>query len=213
MEQLSQLTNYQLEKVKEQINKYLGLNQKIENHSPCFCPKCGRQDARFIRKGFSNGKQRYQCKSCLKKFTFDANYITSWSHQSTDKWIVAIEDTLTLKSIQSLSDGIGVCRNTAFAMRHKILHALEIAISKEKTLDDLIEADETYALESQKGIKVLNRKPRKHGSKANKRGLSSEQICICVAVDRSGATIAKSVNCIHHAPWGQSGETYRGKHF
>ena len=61
-------------------------------------------------------------------------------------------------------------------------------------LDELVEADETYILESQKGVKCESRKPRKHGEGATKRGLSKEQYCVCVASDRSDNLVATCVN-------------------
>ena len=55
-------------------------------------------------------------------------------------------------------------------------------------LTGIVEVDETYVLESQKGNRKLNRKVRRRGGKASKRGLSNGQVPILVAVDRSGTT-------------------------
>ena len=49
-----------------------------------------------------------------------------------------------------------------------------------------IELDEKYLLNSHKGEKIDNLKPRKRGGSASKRGLSSEQICLPIAVQRNG---------------------------
>jgi hypothetical protein len=57
------------------------------------------------------------------------------------------------------------------------------------TLNGITEADETYLLESEKGSRNLNRRARKRGGSATKRGVSSEQICVLVARDRSGQTV------------------------
>jgi transposase-like protein len=60
---------------------------------------------------------------------------------------------------------------------------------KAEHLEGIVEADETFLLESQKGRrKGLLRKPRKRGGKASKRGRSKELTCVLVARDRSGAT-------------------------
>ena len=57
-------------------------------------------------------------------------------------------------------------------------------------MSGIVEADETFILESFKGKRRgLPRAPRKRGGKAGKRGLSKEQIPVLVARDRSGATI------------------------
>lgn len=66
-------------------------------------------------------------------------------------------------------------------MRQKLLAFLEDVIRQSAMLDGMIEADETYVQESQKGKPVTHRKARKHGESATKRGLSTEQMCICVA--------------------------------
>ena len=43
-------------------------------------------------------------------------------------------------------------------------------------LKGIVEADETYVLESRKGARGLGRKARRRGGKAKKRGLSREQV-------------------------------------
>jgi hypothetical protein len=62
------------------------------------------------------------------------------------------------------------------------------AVAAEK-LSGIVEADETYFLKSEKGNKHLQRKLRKRGSKAKKRGLSKEQECLLVCRDRQTNTI------------------------
>lgn len=67
----------------------------------------------------------------------------------------------------------------------------------------IVEADETFLLSSRKGSRAWkkgkegdtpadppDRKPRKRGGKAKKRGLSHELVPILVAADRSGATFS-----------------------
>ena len=191
---ISTLTGYQRDKVIELVQVYMTLNMEISQMVPERCPRCGKADAKFVKNGFVNGKQRYRCKECGSKFVYDRGRITSHSHQGEDKWSKAIEDTLALSSIDEMARNIGVCHTTAFYMRHKILMCMEKAVQEMPELDGLIEADETFLLESEKGKKVEGRKPRKHGEKAGKRGLSDEQICICVAADRNGNITAKSVN-------------------
>ena len=65
-------------------------------------------------------------------------------------------------------------------------------------IEDVVEADETYVLESEKGTKFgpgAKRKPRKRGTPAAKCGLSDEQICICTAVQcNSGDIVVQSEN-------------------
>ena len=56
-------------------------------------------------------------------------------------------------------------------------------------LSAIVEADETYRLESQKGSRKLSRQPRKRGGVATRRGISREHDCLLVACDRNGNTL------------------------
>ena len=57
-----------------------------------------------------------------------------------------------------------------------------------QSLAGIAEADETFFLHSRKGQRNLDRKPRRRGGRAAKRGLSREQVPVLVARDRAGAT-------------------------
>lgn len=197
--QFDSLTDYQKERLSEQIQSFISLNSEISNQRPCVCPVCGSHDAVFIKKGFANGKQRYQCKECGSKFVYDKLQLTYWSHISMDQWVIAIKDTLCFRPLDETCARIGVSHPTMFNIRHKILHAVESLVNSEEEigrnmLDGLIEADETFVIESQKGRKVTGRKPRKHGEGASMRGLSHEQVCCCFAVDHDNHITCRSVN-------------------
>jgi hypothetical protein len=56
-------------------------------------------------------------------------------------------------------------------------------------LSAIVEADETYRLESQKGSRNLTRRPRKRGGVARRRGVNREHDCLLVARDRGGQTL------------------------
>ena len=188
------LNPYQISAITDQVIEYLKLNEELKNTRPDRCPVCDSKTARFIKKGFLRGKQRYECKCCGHKFTYDTMQITSHSHQSVESWISIIQDTFSFSSLDDSAEKIGVCHETAFNMRHKLLSYLEKMTDDGEPLDTIIEADETYVKESKKGIQVTEREPRLHGEKATKRGLSTEQYCICVATDRNNHIVAKCVN-------------------
>ena len=84
-------------------------------------PLLQQRSARFVKKGFSGRKQRFQCMACRKKFIYDAGKITSYSHQSEDKWAVFIEDTLSLKTLDQCVEHISVCHTTVFFMPRSYL--------------------------------------------------------------------------------------------
>jgi len=52
-------------------------------------------------------------------------------------------------------------------------------------------------LDSRKGERNLDRKPRKRGGKAAKRGLSKEQVPILMATDRSGQTVSVVLEAVN----------------
>ncbi|MFW5436375.1 IS1595 family transposase [Paenibacillus apiarius] len=80
---------------------------------------------------------------------------------------------------------------TLFYWRHKILTALAQINAEE--LNGIVEVDETYFLESQKGAIPTHRSSRKRGGSAKKRGLSTEQICVLIARDREKNTFYKVI--------------------
>lgn len=83
-------------------------------------------------------------------------------------------------------------------MRHKILLALqELPEVTDACLGEVSEFDETFVLDCYKGRKLdstVARTARKHGAKAQKRGISNEYICICTGIQRKGDAIAATVN-------------------
>ena len=194
VDMIGKLSEEQVERLSGIAMEYLDLNAELENTTPKSCPCCGDSDAHFIKRGFSGWKQRYQCKSCGKKFTFDAGKLTAYSHQSEEAWVTFIRDTLSLKSLDECAANISVSHPTSFYMRHKLLSFLEEALKGGELLEGVIEADEAYVLESQKGVLVTTRTPRKHGETATKRGLSDEHFCVCVAADRDRRIVVRCVN-------------------
>jgi hypothetical protein len=78
-------------------------------------------------------------------------------------------------------------RNTASRWRHRFLHWVKL--DRPALLNGIVETDETFLLESQKGSRTLDRPPRHRGGHAVKRDISSELDCILVARDREGRTV------------------------
>jgi len=59
---------------------------------------------------------------------------------------------------------------------------------KAEHMHGIVEFDETYFLESEKGNHHLGRKPRVGGTKATQRGISKEQTAVLIIRDRNGNT-------------------------
>ena len=126
------------------------------------------------------------------------NTVMSHSHYDRKVWHDFIQDTLEGKSLDESAERFGFSHQTAFNMRHKVLLAIsEASEINQEVLSEVSELDETYVLDSYKGNPVpesAGRKARKHGAKALKRGISSEQVCICAGVQRKGGAMAMTVN-------------------
>ncbi len=170
---------------------------KAEKESaPATCLCCG--SINIVRNGKRNKKQAYLCKDCKKSFVETATSAIAYSHSSETVWKQVIRDTVDGISIDKTADSLDLAHSTVFNMRHKILHCVEQAIVNAPTeLDGVHEADETYVLESLKGRKIpaaYHRKPRKHGAKATKAGISDEYICVCTSVGSDNKCTASAVN-------------------
>jgi len=148
------------------------------------CPHCGGR--RLQRWGGASGLPRYRCGDCQR--TFNALTGTPLARlRKKEQWAEQAKALMTGESVVKAAERCDVAYTTAFRWRHRFLTAP--ALDKPKRLTGLVEADETFILESFKGKRSgLPRPSRKRGGKAGKRGLSAEQIPVLVARDRTGAT-------------------------
>ena len=148
------------------------------------CLYCGFAEVKNW--GRQSGLQRYRCPDCGK--SFNALTGTPLAHlRKKEAWLemaLALKDGL---SVRKTAKRCNVCVSTAFRWRHRFLTAIQKDAPAK--LEGIVEADETYFLESFKGQRELPRPPRRRGGKAKSRGLSREQIPVIVARDRAGAVI------------------------
>lgn len=160
------------------------------------CPYCG--SSTVIRYGHKCGKQRFFCKSCEKTFVPTTHTIMSNSHFPAEVWRRVIKDTVLGNTIDYTAKKTGCSHQAVFDMRHKILMSLQqLPETAGVCLGDVSEFDETFVPDCYKGKRLdssVGRKPRRHGSKAEKRGISSEYVCICTGIQRKGAALAATVN-------------------
>jgi len=151
--------------------------------TPC-CPHCAAE--RVVKNGSADGLQRYKCRACRRTFNALTGSPLAGLHMR-GKWLdqaAVLRDGLSLTQAM---ERLNVSRPTAFRWRHRFL-ALPKGV-RAQALIGIAEGDETFFLRSSKGQRHgMNRAPRKRGGKAEKRGLSSEQVPVLVARDRSGST-------------------------
>ncbi|MGB4334509.1 MAG: IS1595 family transposase [Chromatiaceae bacterium] len=101
-------------------------------------------------------------------------------------WTEYARSLIAGETVRAAARRGGVHKNTSFRWRHRFLDTL--AAAKPAHLHGILEADETYFLESFKGRRHLPRPARQRGGKAAKRGLSDEQMPVLIARDRTTAT-------------------------
>ena len=145
------------------------------------CPHCESNDIQA--NGKHKGVQRYRCKSCGKNFSETTGTPLAWLKKK-DKWSHYLHCMLNGYSIRKCATEVGIALQTSFDWRHKILSAFK-TVSPQR-FSSILESDEIFFLESEKGNKHLQRAARKRGGKAKTAGISKEQIAVVVAKDRQG---------------------------
>ena len=148
------------------------------------CPHCASEGA--VSRGMARGLRRYRCKGCGRTFNALSGTPLSGLHHK-ERWLSFGASLAKGETVKASAARCDVAVSTAFRWRHRFLAA---ARSDSEVLKGIVEADETYVLESRKGARGLGRKARRRGGKAKKRGLSREQVPVLMAADRSGTTVS-----------------------
>lgn len=192
--QWESLYPYQQEKLHREYADYLIRNKESGKYVHDKCPKCGSENPRFTKGGFSNsGKQMVRCSECRARTVVDYGQLTYYSYQDQSKWDQLVEDTFSQVSKMDTAAKLNVSPKTAWRMRMKLLHALESLVANTVVKDE-VEMDEKYLLNSHKGLKIDGVKPRLRGTPASKRGFSDEQICLAIGVQRLGSSVLIATN-------------------
>jgi len=200
LKKLIELTKHLPEnKLEEAIEKLEKIKEESEKEAKLGVPKCVKcGGTAVVRNGRKHNRQQYLCRECGKSFCETTDSAVFRSHSTKTVWKQVIEDTIAGIPIDDTAKNLDLHHETVFNMRHKILYSLEQSQKMNPiSLEGVCEADETYVLESVKGKKIplnYHRKPRKHGAKAQKRGISNEYICICAAVERGGKAFSLAAN-------------------
>lgn len=178
----------------EITNSKTSIQKVIQPRKVEACPHC--QSVHFVKNGKRNGRQNFRCRSCNKAFVEQTGTILF----SMKKDIAVLEKYMHCMiekySLRKCAEICNINLATAFAWRHKILDALQKMMNNVE-LNGIIQADETFTTISYKGNHRNFKLPRpshKRGTKASKRGLSKEQVCIPVAVNLNGLSVAKIAN-------------------
>lgn len=147
------------------------------------CPHCCCK--RVHRCGFASSLQRYRCSHCRRSY----NALTGTPLarlRKKEHWLAYLQCVLDSLTVRAAANAVGVHRTTSFRWRHRFVPG---AIrERPASLSGLVEVDETYLLESQKGSRHLRRPARRRGGVSTRRGINRDHDCLLVARDRAGAT-------------------------
>lgn len=147
-------------------------------HKIC-CPSCS--SCSISGNGKFKGVQRYVCRDCNKYFRDSTGSLT-YNLKKGELLPKYLYNMLLGYSIKKCSEQTGVCVQTSFDWRHKILNSFNEL--RPTDFGGIVESDDIFFLESEKGSRSITRKSRKRGSKATKRGISNQQVSVVITQDR-----------------------------
>lgn len=149
--------------------------------SPQACPHCQAPAEQLRPWGYSHGLARMRCRACGK--TSNALTGTPLARlRRREQWIRHAQALIEGTSVRQAAQCCGLDKSTAFRWRHRFLQAA--ALHRPTHEGGIVEADETFFLESFKGQRKLPRPPRKRGGV----GAYCERVAVLVVRDRSGQT-------------------------
>ena len=121
------------------------------------CPHCGAGGA--VSRGKARGLRRFRCKDCGKTFGALTGTALSGLHHK-ERWLAFGASLGAGETIKESAERCGIAPSTAHRWRHRFLAAVRQAPDR---LAGIVGADETFVLESRKGDRKLDRKPRRQG--------------------------------------------------
>lgn len=167
------------------------------------CPYCDSEN--YVRNGANGNIQRFKCKDCCQSFTLFSGTILEKTKYHWDIWVEVMWMVLNdfyLEDMQAIlinDFGLeGLNYKTVFLWKHKIVHALaEMPMPK---LSGIVQVDETYFRESQKGsrhlvttVKGSDRQPR-YGRRMAQLGVMSNEFAnVVVATDWRGYCVSRVI--------------------
>lgn len=152
---------------------------------PAVCPHCQADTEQLRPWGRSAGLARYRCGTCGR--TCNSLTGTPLAHlRKRDQWLHYGQALIDGISVRAAAGRCQIDKNTAFLWRHRFLQ--QVARHRAERESGIVEADETFFLESFKGQRHLARPARRRGGVGRTRGTGSDQIAVLVVRDRSGQT-------------------------
>ncbi len=154
-------------------------------------PKCAHcASDRVVKNGHSRGLQRYRYHACRKTFNATTGTPLAGLH-SKERFFQQGDCLAQGLTVRAAAAALGVSVSTAFRLRHRFLRAVQA--HQPRQVAGLLEADETYFRESQKGSRKLTRLPRERGGKATPKGSARDLVPVLIGRVRGTHQVADSV--------------------
>lgn len=165
------------------------------------CPKCGSAKRKKTGK-YSSGIQCYKCLDCNKKYSVISDTIFEETDYTWDEMVSIVHYVINKMTVDYVCSNIRsepLSKNKAWIIYHKVLHLL--AQIPMPILTDVIQIDEKYFREAQKGSRSLYsllgkdyiRKRRKHCYRSECGIFGPEFVNVLCAADNHGHFYAKCV--------------------
>lgn len=183
LQALVALSSKQRHQLSARLDDLEGKNKELEANlmRPKDCPHCHASAEHLRPWGQSHGLARMRCYACGK--TSNALTATPLAHlRWREQWLRYGQALIDGLSVRQAAQRCSVNKSTAFRWRHRFLQAA--AGHRVEHEAGIVEADETFFLESFKGQRHLYRPARKRGGTAQQ----WERIPVLVVRDRSGQT-------------------------
>lgn len=158
-------------------------------------PRCAYCDSeRVVKNGHSRGLRRYRRRACGK--TFNATTSTPLTDLYSKKRFFGQGECLTKgMPVHETAAALGVLMSTVFRLRHRVLQAVQAHQPQQES--GLLEADEAYFRQSQKGSRKMTRTSRARRGKATPKGLARDLIPVLVGRVSEGVYHVQTVNNCH----------------
>lgn len=152
------------------------------------CAHCA--SAQVVRNGNSRGLQRYLCKDCGRTFNATTGTALTGLHHK-ERLFEQGKCLVEGMTVRDSAAQMGVSVSTAFRLRHRFLQG--VVEHQPAQVAGILETDETYFRESQKGSRHLTRPARARGGKATAKGAPKDLVPVLVSRLRGQRHVADRV--------------------
>ena len=190
--QVPSLTESQLDALVQTVEKRRAKTKALRILETAWgTPKCAHcASERVVKNGHSRGLQRYCCRACGKTFNATTGTPLAKLH-SKERFFQQGECLAKGLTVRDAAAALGVSVSTAFRLRHRFLQAVQS--HQPHQVRGLLEADETYFRQSQKGSRKMTRPSRGRGGKATLKGPARNLVPVLIGRVRGTHQVCDSV--------------------